>query len=154
MAIDFNRFYRLLDKTSVSIPSPDNVSLGLEEIAKYMVQIHNNRATLDRTRRKLERHVGETRHRLEILTEELRLDRASRMQDPELQEARNKEERDALLDYYTAKLRRRIANLKGKRARLDHALHAVESQDNQLKGGKETLNAMRAMAVAEMENLD
>lgn len=154
MSIDWQKFYRLLDRTRVEIPEPDPSNPAqLHDISRLLARVNNHRMTLDRTMRKLERKLGSIKNDIEIMGEKLKLERADlRFNNKAIfNDCSNKEEREAALDLHTKNTAVKLAVLKGQRQQYEHARTAVETAQNTLKGAKETLNGIRQTIIAEME---
>lgn len=154
MAIDWQKFYRLLDRTRVEIPDPDpSDPAQLHNISRLLARVSNHRMALDRTMRKLERKLGSIKNDIEIMGEKLKLERADlRFNNKTIfDDCSNKEEREAALDLHTKNTAVKLAVLKGQRQQYEHAREAVETTQNTLKGAKETLNGLRQTIIAEME---
>lgn len=152
--INYQKFYRLLDRMTVRIPEPDAANPAqLHEIGKLLIRTNNHRAALDRTLTKLDRLIGSTKNDIEIVKEQLRIDRAEARHDPNaIAGCNNKEEREAMVDLLTRRRSAQLAQLQAKRSQLEHAKQAVESKMNTLKACKETLNSLKTIILSDMEN--
>lgn len=155
MTIDYERFYKLLERMKVRIPEPDPANPAeLQEISRLLARVNNNRTMLDGTARKLDRMLGSVKNDIEIWKEKVRLARAEAILDSEaMAKCSNKEERAAMVDLMTRSQTATLATLQAKRAGLEHARTAVESLINTLKAAKETLNSMKSIILNEQENL-
>jgi len=155
MAIDFEKFYKLLNRMRVSIPEPDEANPArMHEIGTLLARVSNNRVTLDTTARKLDRMLGSTKNDIEIYIEKVRIARAEATHDHEaLAGCSNKEQRQAMIDLLTRNESAHLALLKAKKGQLEHARAAVESMIQTLKATKETLNSLKSIMISDMENL-
>lgn len=155
MTIDWQKFYRVLDRMTIQIPEPDPADPDqLHDIMRLFVTVNNKRMILDKTMRKLERRLGATRNDIVVYEERLKIERAEYMhQGNELALCKNKDERNSMLDLLTRSTSARLASLRADKANLMHARDAVESTMNTLKSSKETLNGMKTILLTEMENV-
>lgn len=155
MKIDWQKFYRALDRTKVQIQEPDSADPDqLNDIMRMLAKVNNNRMTLDQTQRKIERLLGACKNDIVIYEETLRIERAEYMHSgDELSDCRNKDEREAMLDLLTRNTSAKLAAKRAERAQLESAKSALESTINTLKSAKETLNGIKTIILTEMENI-
>lgn len=151
--IDWQRFYRALDRCTVTLPTPEaDDPAFLHTLSVLLIQVNNKRMALQRTARKLDRLLGSARNTCEVLSEQLRNARAeARMDQAMMDRCANEAERKATVDLMTRKLSARLAATTAYVEQLKHARTAVESAEQTLKGTKETLNSLKSIALAERD---
>jgi hypothetical protein len=144
--IDFDRFFAWLDSLTVPLPEPDgSTPVPSSVIASLLPRVQNRRADATRAALVLERRAGESKRKIDVLTEQRRLEKAEIESDQRYRRLR-RADLDATVAAATGEVSAMIAQEKAAKDRIDAALRAAKVQIDTLETAKQTLNALARIA--------
>lgn len=147
--IDWPKFYRHLDSLVVQLPRYEpGDAYDLNEVSRLLTRVQANRDRLDNIARKVGRMLAEVKRRLDVEQEMRRIARLSALSDPAIASLRTRREREDAAEEVVNQRSAVIALLRGRRHELEAAQSAVDGMLRTLQAAKESLNAIKSIALA------
>ncbi len=146
--LDFEKFHKQLDRCAVRLPeyAPGEV-IDTHELVRLMVLVQSRRQILDRIASKLNQRLGMLKRRIDVLSQQLKLERALALDEQGVKSQRNKQLREAQVEFLVSNLTGAVAILSGRKHQYEHALQSVVSQVKSMETAKQTLNSIKAIAL-------
>lgn len=150
--VNWTAFYARLESLHVQIPdTAPGEPVDLLGLQNLFAKCQRSRDEADRILRYVLARMGNTKKRLDAKQYELRMERAQLYDDARLVPASLGEgAKRGRVDYLSANTSGQVATLKGRMSELEMAYKAVNATLQSLENAKQTLNSIKAIALADV----
>lgn len=151
--LDWDKFHSLLDKCHVILPDfAPGEAIDIYELVRYLLKVQSRRNILDRIANKLHQRLGMLKRRIDVLTAQLRIERAMASDEQGVRSRSNRFERESQVEFLTQNTTSVLAMLNAKKHQYEHAYESLQNSVKSLQFAKETLNSIKQLAISDREN--